>query len=81
MPPEVFEPTISTGERPETYALRRYDHWNRPSHPCPRKKYPDDRYTKLQSYNSELILDRYEYTSQNIRNNALHDLTLIKVIV
>jgi len=36
---------------------------------------------KLQTYISELILDRYEHTYQHIRNDALHDLTLIKVNV
>jgi hypothetical protein len=41
----------------------------------------DGRYLKLKIYISELILDRHYYIPTNIQNNALHDLTLIKMIV
>ena len=41
---------------------------------------PDDRNPKLKSYTSELILCRYKIHSSSTCNNALHDLTFIKMI-
>jgi len=42
---------------------------------------PDDRYRKRKNYSSELILVSYSYTPVALRNNAWHDLRLIKMIV
>ena len=42
---------------------------------------PDDSHSKLELYISELILDRKLTHTNSIRNNASHDLTLIKMNV
>jgi hypothetical protein len=42
---------------------------------------PDDSHSKLKIYISKLILDRKLIHISSIRNNALHDLTLIKMTV
>jgi len=42
---------------------------------------PDDRYPKLKTFISELILDRYQNLNNSIRNKTLHDLTLIEINV
>ena len=42
---------------------------------------PDDSHSKLKLYISEMILDIKLIHTGSIRNNALHDLTLIKIIV
>ena len=42
MPPVRFEPTISAGERQQTYALRPRGHWDRPSINSTRQKFTVD---------------------------------------
>jgi hypothetical protein len=52
------------------------------SHPCSRKECPGDSHPELKMYTSELILDiRILTHTSSTRNNALHDMTLIKVVV
>jgi hypothetical protein len=42
---------------------------------------PDDSRSKLKLYSSEMILDRKLIHTGSMCNNAMHDLTLIKMIV